>query len=127
MAQSLVCKDCGVFLRSVKEAQDHSEITSHINFEETTVAIKTLVCKDCGKRARTDAERDQHTRFTGHASFEEEAGHHVLDSEKEMKEAKHEMDVDNMEATVQGVSDEGTDGAEKVRLALSMEGQRVTS
>lgn len=27
MALSLVCKDCGVLLRSVKEAQDHGEAT----------------------------------------------------------------------------------------------------
>lgn len=38
-ALSLVCKDCGTLLRSVKEAQDHGEATGHSQFEESTEAV----------------------------------------------------------------------------------------
>lgn len=43
MALSLKCGQCGVFLRSMKEAQDHGEVTGHSQFEESTEAILTLV------------------------------------------------------------------------------------
>lgn len=45
-AKSLVCKDCGTLLRSIKEAQDHGDATGHCNFEETTVAVRC--CDDFG-------------------------------------------------------------------------------
>jgi hypothetical protein len=36
MALSLVCRQCNTFLRSVKEAQEHGEVTGHCQFEEST-------------------------------------------------------------------------------------------
>ena len=39
-ALSLVCGQCGLQLKSVKEAQDHGELTGHSKFEESTEAVR---------------------------------------------------------------------------------------
>lgn len=90
MAQSLVCKDCNAFLRSVKEAQDHADATGHTNFEESTEAVKKLVCDECGKVCRNDTEKDLHTKRTGHSTFEDKTGDQtdVIDTEQQMAEAR---------------------------------------
>ena len=41
MAQSLVCNDCGLQLKSVKEATDHNEATGHANFAESEEKVGT--------------------------------------------------------------------------------------
>ncbi|CAN6447056.1 unnamed protein product [Victoria cruziana] len=66
---SLRCGDCGAQLRSVQEAQEHAELTSHSNFEESTEAVLNLVCSVCGKPCRSKTERDLHTKRTGHNEF----------------------------------------------------------
>lgn len=95
MAKSLLCKDCGLLLRNVAEAQNHNEVTGHANFEETTVAIKVQKCTACGKPCRTDAERDMHKRFTGHSEFVEQEAGAELDTEKEMKDARQAIQTDD--------------------------------
>lgn len=50
---SLRCGDCGAHLKSVEEAQEHAELTSHTNFSESTEAVLNLVCTACGKPCRT--------------------------------------------------------------------------
>lgn len=50
---SLKCGDCGALLRSVQEAQEHAELTSHSNFSESTEAVLNLVCATCGKPCRS--------------------------------------------------------------------------
>ncbi|GAX81762.1 hypothetical protein CEUSTIGMA_g9190.t1 [Chlamydomonas eustigma] len=92
MAKSYVCTKCNTFLKSVKELQDHAEVTGHSSFDESSVAIKTMVCTECGKPCRSDAERDLHTRHTGHSNYEDktnEAG--ILNTERDMKEARTEL------------------------------------
>ena len=44
-ALSLTCKQCNAQLKSVKEAQDHGEVTGHSQFEESTepVSIYTAI------------------------------------------------------------------------------------
>ena len=42
MAQSLVCNDCGLQLKSVKEATDHNEATGHANFAESEEKVRAL-------------------------------------------------------------------------------------
>ncbi|EXC01459.1 UBX domain-containing protein 1 [Morus notabilis] len=66
---SLKCGDCGVLLRSVEEAQEHAELTSHSNFAESTEAVLNLVCSSCGKPCRSKTESDLHTKRTGHTEF----------------------------------------------------------
>lgn len=96
MAKSLRCNQCNTLLKSVAEAQNHSEATGHIDFEETTEVIKILLCKECGKKCRTQAERDLHTRHTSHTEYVDETDvAAVLDTEKQMKEAAAAMDVDS--------------------------------
>ncbi|KAF9431453.1 UBX domain-containing protein 1 [Entomortierella beljakovae] len=41
-AQSLVCQDCGMILRNADAAQRHAMRTEHVNFAESTQAIKPL-------------------------------------------------------------------------------------
>ncbi|KAI1316218.1 hypothetical protein EDD11_010328 [Mortierella claussenii] len=41
-AQSLVCQDCGMILRNSDAAQRHAMRTEHVNFAESTQAIKPL-------------------------------------------------------------------------------------
>ncbi len=43
-ALSLVCKQCNQQLKSVKEAQEHNEVTGHTQFEESTEAVCALGC-----------------------------------------------------------------------------------
>ncbi|KAE8076244.1 hypothetical protein FH972_014907 [Carpinus fangiana] len=50
---SLKCGDCGALLRSVEEAQEHAELTTHTNFSESTEAVLNLVCTTCGKPCRS--------------------------------------------------------------------------
>lgn len=66
---SLKCGDCGALLRSVEEAQEHAELTSHSNFAESTEAVLNLVCSSCGKPCRSKTESDLHTKRTGHTEF----------------------------------------------------------
>lgn len=44
-ALSLVCGQCGVQLKSVKEAQEHGELTGHSQFEESTEPVSQQLCK----------------------------------------------------------------------------------
>ncbi|XVF84630.1 hypothetical protein PTKIN_Ptkin17bG0052700 [Pterospermum kingtungense] len=66
---SLKCGDCGALLKSVEEAQEHAELTSHSNFSESTEAVLNLVCSACGKPCRSKTESDLHTKRTGHSEF----------------------------------------------------------
>ncbi|XP_057419122.1 uncharacterized protein LOC130713367 [Lotus japonicus] len=66
---SLMCGDCGVLLRSVEEAQEHAELTSHSNFSESTEPVLNLVCSACSKPCRSKTESDLHTKRTGHTEF----------------------------------------------------------
>ncbi|KAI3840583.1 hypothetical protein MKX03_000679, partial [Papaver bracteatum] len=66
---SLQCGDCGVLLKSVEEAQEHAELTSHSNFAESTEAVLNLVCSTCRKPCRSKTESDLHTERTGHTDF----------------------------------------------------------
>lgn len=63
MAKSLKCNDCGKLLQSVKEAQDHNDVTGHVNFEETTVAVSRcrLSCLDPLSICHGSAWHAQHT------------------------------------------------------------------
>ncbi|KAG0461126.1 hypothetical protein HPP92_021423 [Vanilla planifolia] len=66
---SLRCGDCGALLRTVEEAQEHAELTSHSDFSESTEAVLSLVCTTCRKPCRSKTETDLHTKRTGHADF----------------------------------------------------------
>ncbi|KAL5053834.1 hypothetical protein RYX36_034516 [Vicia faba] len=66
---SLQCGDCGALLKSVEEAQEHAELTSHSNFSESTEPVLNLVCTTCSKPCRSKTESDLHTKRTGHAGF----------------------------------------------------------
>ncbi|XP_077211006.1 ubiquitin-associated (UBA)/TS-N domain-containing protein [Tasmannia lanceolata] len=66
---SLKCGDCGALLKSVEEAQQHAELTSHSNFVESTEPVLNLLCSSCGKPSRSKTETDLHTKRTGHADF----------------------------------------------------------
>ncbi|XP_043705612.1 UBX domain-containing protein 4-like [Telopea speciosissima] len=66
---SLKCGDCGVLLKSVEEAQEHAELTSHSNFSESTEAVLNLVCTTCGKPCRSKTESSLHKKRTGHSKF----------------------------------------------------------
>ncbi|KAK7359270.1 hypothetical protein VNO77_01223 [Canavalia gladiata] len=66
---SLKCGDCGALLRSVEEAQEHAELTSHSNFSESTEPVLNLVCTVCSKPCRSKTESDLHTKRTGHTEF----------------------------------------------------------
>ncbi|KAK3417016.1 hypothetical protein EUGRSUZ_H02771 [Eucalyptus grandis] len=66
---SLKCGDCGALLKSVEEAQEHAELTSHSNFAESTEAVLNLVCGACGKPCRSQTETDLHKKRTGHTEF----------------------------------------------------------
>lgn len=102
MAKSLVCNDCGKILTSITEAQNHSEVTGHVNFEESTSEVKVLVCTECGKPCRSQADRDLHTKFTGHASYEEKetAEINTEAAAKQLADASKDGDDEHMaEAT----------------------------
>ncbi|KAA8527920.1 hypothetical protein F0562_035211 [Nyssa sinensis] len=66
---SLKCGDCGTLMKSVEEAQEHAELTSHSDFSESTEAVLNLVCTNCGKPCRSKTESDLHTKRTGHSEF----------------------------------------------------------
>ncbi|XP_074306928.1 uncharacterized protein LOC141642134 [Silene latifolia] len=66
---SLQCGDCGALLKSVEEAQEHAELTSHSNFSESTEPVLNLVCSSCRKPCRSKTETDLHTKRTGHTEF----------------------------------------------------------
>ncbi|XP_039138191.1 vicilin-like seed storage protein At2g18540 [Dioscorea cayenensis subsp. rotundata] len=66
---SLRCGDCGALLKSVEEAQEHAELTSHTDFSESTEAVLNLICSTCAKPCRSKTEMDLHTKRTGHAEF----------------------------------------------------------
>ena len=54
---SLKCGDCGALLKSVEEAQEHAELTSHSNFAESTEAVLNIVCTTCSKPCRSKTVR----------------------------------------------------------------------
>ncbi|KAL5781403.1 hypothetical protein ACOSP7_006432 [Xanthoceras sorbifolium] len=95
---SLKCGDCGALLKSVEEAQEHAELTSHSNFSESTEAVLNLVCTSCGKPCRSKTESDLHTKRTGHTDFEDktsEAANPIsLEVPKVADNSAGAMDVD---------------------------------
>ncbi|KAJ4790962.1 UBX domain-containing protein 1 [Rhynchospora pubera] len=99
---SLLCGDCGAHLKSVEEAQQHAELTSHSNFSESTEAVLTLVCSTCGKPCRSQTEVDLHKKRTGHEDFIDKTLEEAKPIDLESK-PKPETDVD-MEAVGEGSS-----------------------
>lgn len=94
---SLQCGDCGALLKSVQEAQDHAELTSHSNFSESTEPVLNLVCSSCGKPCRSKTESDLHTKRTGHTEFVDktmEAAKPIsLEVPKTVAESGTDMDI----------------------------------
>lgn len=91
---SLQCGDCGALLKSVEEAQEHAELTSHTNFAESTEAVLNLVCAACGKPCRSKTETDLHTKRTGHVDFTDKTIEAAKPIELEAPKAAAAMDVD---------------------------------
>ena len=60
---SLKCVDCGALLRSVEEAEEHAELTSHSNFAESVEAVLNLVCSSCGKPCRSKTVNFRFSHF----------------------------------------------------------------
>ncbi|XP_048226979.1 vicilin-like seed storage protein At2g18540 [Ricinus communis] len=89
---SLKCGDCGALLKSVQEAQEHAELTSHSNFSESTEAVLNLVCTTCGKPCRSKTESDLHTKRTGHTEFVDKTSEAAKPISLEVPKAP--MDVD---------------------------------
>ncbi|KAF2299953.1 hypothetical protein GH714_006396 [Hevea brasiliensis] len=89
---SLKCGDCGALLKSVQEAQEHAELTSHSNFSESTEAVLNLVCTTCGKPCRSKTESDLHTKRTGHTEFVDKTSEATKPISLEVPKAP--MDVD---------------------------------
>ncbi|KAG9441299.1 hypothetical protein H6P81_017153 [Aristolochia fimbriata] len=89
---SLQCGDCGALLRSVEEAQEHAELTSHSNFSESTEAVLNLVCTTCGKPCRSKTETDLHTKRTGHADFADKTSEAAKPIELEAPKAPPESE-----------------------------------
>lgn len=90
---SLKCGDCGALLKSVQEAQDHAELTSHTDFSESTEPVLNLVCSTCGKPCRSKTESDLHTKRTGHAEFEDKTSETA--KQISLEAPKSSMDVDD--------------------------------
>ncbi|KAJ4723211.1 UBX domain-containing protein 1 [Melia azedarach] len=95
---SLQCGDCGALLKSVQEAQEHAELTSHSNFSESTEAVLNLVCTTCGKPCRSKIESDLHTKRTGHTDFVDKTSEAAkpisLEAPKASADSGEAMDVD---------------------------------
>ena len=53
-ALSLTCKQCNAQLKSVKEAQDHGEVTGHSQFEESTEPVRIDPYKNISGKACFD-------------------------------------------------------------------------
>uniref|UniRef100_A0A803Q171 UBA domain-containing protein n=1 Tax=Cannabis sativa TaxID=3483 RepID=A0A803Q171_CANSA len=75
---SLQCGDCGALLRSVEEAQQHAELTSHSNFAESTEPVLNL-------------ESDLHTKRTGHSEFVDKTSETVKPISLEVPKAAAEV------------------------------------
>ncbi|KAL9251877.1 UBX domain-containing protein [Drosera capensis] len=93
---SLKCGDCGVLLKSVEEAQEHAELTSHANFVESTEAVLNLICTVCSKPCRSKTESELHTKRTGHAEFVDKTADAAkpIDLEGTRSAGVGEMEVD---------------------------------
>uniref|UniRef100_A0A2P2KFL0 Ubiquitin-associated uba/ubx domain-containing protein n=1 Tax=Rhizophora mucronata TaxID=61149 RepID=A0A2P2KFL0_RHIMU len=89
---SLKCGDCGVLLKSVEEAQEHAELTSHSNFAESTEAVINLVCTTCSKPCRSKTASDLHTKRTGHTEFVDKTSEAARPISLEVPKAS--MDID---------------------------------
>uniref|UniRef100_A0A7N0RCI6 C2H2-type domain-containing protein n=1 Tax=Kalanchoe fedtschenkoi TaxID=63787 RepID=A0A7N0RCI6_KALFE len=104
---SLKCGDCGALLKSVQEAQDHAELTSHSNFAESTEPVLNLVCKDCGKPCRSITESDLHTKRTGHADFVDQTAVNIgpisLEVPKAVPEDAMDIDADGVSGKPEGI------------------------
>ncbi|XP_049398379.1 uncharacterized protein LOC125862372 [Solanum stenotomum] len=102
---SLQCGDCGTLFKSVEEAQEHAEVTSHANFSESTEAVLNLVCTACGKPCRSKTESDLHTKRTGHTEFTDKTAEGVKPISLEVPKAKADDDED-----MAGVGDDSGTG-----------------
>lgn len=91
-ALSLTCKQCNASLKSVKEAQEHGEVTGHSQFEESTEPVLNLQCTICGKPCRTQTEKDLHTKRTAHKEFQNKTDEATaIHTEAEMQQASDAM------------------------------------
>ncbi|WZZ11608.1 hypothetical protein YC2023_097529 [Brassica napus] len=95
---SLKCGDCGALLKSVEEAQEHAELTSHSNFAESTEAVLNLVCTTCSKPCRSKTESDLHTKRTGHTEFVDKTMETVKPISLEAPKAAA-MEIDNIDGS----------------------------
>uniref|UniRef100_A0A803LTP5 UBA domain-containing protein n=1 Tax=Chenopodium quinoa TaxID=63459 RepID=A0A803LTP5_CHEQI len=102
---SLQCGDCGALLKSVEEAQQHAELTSHSNFSESTEPVLNLVCSSCGKPCRSKTESDLHTKRTGHTEFSDKTSESVKPINLESPSSTAPMDVDSQEMVVPEVDE----------------------
>ncbi|XP_009627183.1 uncharacterized protein LOC107786172 [Nicotiana tabacum] len=102
---SLKCGDCGTLFKSVEEAQEHAEVSSHANFNESIEAVLNLVCTACGKPCRSKTESDLHTKRTGHTEFTDKTAEAVKPISLEAPKAKADDDEDMEE----GGHDSGTE------------------
>ncbi|XP_043719946.1 vicilin-like seed storage protein At2g18540 [Telopea speciosissima] len=98
---SLKCGDCGALLKSVEEAQEHAELTSHSNFSESTEAVLNLVCTTCRKPCRSKTESDLHTKRTGHTEFVDKTS-----------EAAKPISLEVPKSSAPGQPEEGTEAGE---------------
>ncbi|KAG7995470.1 hypothetical protein I3843_01G111200 [Carya illinoinensis] len=108
---SLKCGDCGALLRSVEEAQEHAELTSHSNFAESTEAILNLVCTTCGKPCRSKTESDLHTKRTGHTDFVDKTSEAAKPISLEVPKATAESDQAGNASTSQPEGNAGIEAA----------------
>ncbi|KVI00332.1 PUB domain-containing protein [Cynara cardunculus var. scolymus] len=99
---SLKCGDCGALLKSVEEAQEHAELTSHTNFSESTEAVLNLVCSTCGKPCRSKTESDLHTKRTGHTEFSDKTSETAKPITLEVPKKQSNDDVDMADASTTG-------------------------
>ncbi|CAG7909108.1 unnamed protein product [Brassica rapa] len=109
----------GELLKSVEEAQEHAEITSHhSNFAESTEAVLNLVCTTCCKPCRsrtyfdyflviiiyTVKESELHTKRTGHTEFVDKIMETVKSTSLEAA-PKPAMEIDNPDDCSSGSGD----------------------
>ncbi|PKI57597.1 vicilin-like seed storage protein At2g18540 [Punica granatum] len=102
---SLKCGDCGALLKSVEEAQEHAELTSHSNFAESTEAVLNLICTACGKPCRSKTESDLHTKRTGHTEFVDKTSESAKPISLEVPKAAVESD-EQVDASTSSQSEE---------------------
>ena len=128
-AQSLKCDDCNKFFRNAAAAETHAYKTQHVNFSESTTAIKPLTAEEKAQKLKELQELLKVKRAERELREKEEAKTKEKvrrKTGKEMSEIKEKLQMQEHEkAMKERAREKAEDKAAKERIKALLEADKL--